>query len=87
MGDPDYPVAAAERGRRVLTADGSQFHVGDHDFTTFSVIPSVILHKYSFFVFYFYSELLYLCKVVMWKWCLIMLLRYHPNLVPVLFWF
>ena len=44
MGDPDYPVAAAERGRRVLTAAGSQFHVGDHDFTTFSVIPSVILH-------------------------------------------
>ena len=44
VGDPGIPVAAAERGRRVLTAAGSRFLVGDHDFTTFSIIPSVTLH-------------------------------------------
>ena len=32
VGEPNFPVAAAERGRRVLTAAGSQFMVGDHDF-------------------------------------------------------
>ena len=44
VGDPNIPVAAAERGRCVLIAAGSQFLVADHDFTTFSIIPSVILH-------------------------------------------
>ena len=44
VGEPNFPVAATERGRQVLTVAGSQFLVGDHDFTTFSLIPSVILH-------------------------------------------
>ena len=44
VGEPNFPVAATERGRKVLTVAGSQFLVGDHDFTTFSLIPSVILH-------------------------------------------
>ncbi len=44
VGDPGFPVAAAERGRRVLTTARSRFLVGDHDFTVFSIIPSVILH-------------------------------------------
>lgn len=39
--EPNYPVAAAERGRRVLVAKNESFEVGDHDFTKFSVIPSV----------------------------------------------
>ena len=43
VGEPGYPVAAAEHGRQVLTAAGMEFQVGDHDFTKFSIIPSVIL--------------------------------------------
>ncbi len=43
VGEPGFPVAAAERGRRVLQAAGSRFLVGDHDFTKFSIIPSVAL--------------------------------------------
>ena len=38
VGEPNYPVAAAERGRRVIVAEKSVFEVGDHDFT---IIPSV----------------------------------------------
>ena len=38
------PTSATERGRQVLAVAGSQFLVDDHDFTTFSLIPSVILH-------------------------------------------
>ena len=44
VGEPGYPVAAAERGRRVIVARGTSFQVGDHDFTKFSVIPSVVLN-------------------------------------------
>ena len=44
VGEPNFPVAATERGRQVLTVAGSRFLVGDHDFTTFSLIPSVISH-------------------------------------------
>ncbi len=43
VGEPGYPVAAAERGRRVIVARNSTFEVGDHDFTKFSVVPSVAL--------------------------------------------
>ena len=41
VGEPNYPVAAAERGRRVIVAEKRVFEVGDHDFTKFSNIPSV----------------------------------------------
>ena len=41
VGEPNYPVAAAERGRRVIVAESRTFEVGDHDFTKFSIIPSV----------------------------------------------
>ena len=40
IGEPGFPVAAAERGRQ---AAGSRFLVGDHDFTKFGMIPSVAL--------------------------------------------
>ena len=43
VGEPELPVAAVERGRQVLTASGVQLEVGDHDFTKFSIIPSVFL--------------------------------------------
>ena len=41
VGEPGFPVAAAERGRRVLVAHDSTFEVGDHDFTRMSIVPSV----------------------------------------------
>ncbi len=43
VGEPRVPIAAAERGRRVLTSVGTRFLVSDHDFTVFSIIPSVSL--------------------------------------------
>ena len=38
-----FPVAAAERGRRVMVKVRSSFDVADHDFTKFSMIPNVVL--------------------------------------------
>ena len=43
IGELGYPVAAAERGRQVIVSSTDTFIVGDHDYTRFSVIPSVIL--------------------------------------------
>ena len=43
MNQDFHAVAAAERGRRVLVKVGTSFEVGDHDFTKFSIIPSVVL--------------------------------------------
>lgn len=42
VGESNFAVAAAERGRRVLMAAGSMFMVWDHDFTKFNIIPSVL---------------------------------------------
>lgn len=42
IGEPQFPVAAAERGRRVPVATNQSFQAGDHDFTKFGIIPSVI---------------------------------------------
>lgn len=43
IGEPDFPVAAAERGMQILVSRNASFevHVGDHDFTCFSLILSV----------------------------------------------
>ena len=41
VGEPGFPVAAAERGWRVLVSLNSSFQVGDHDFTQHSIVPSV----------------------------------------------
>ncbi len=43
VGEPGFPVAAAERGRRVIVSKTQTFQVGDHDFTKFSLVPSVTL--------------------------------------------
>ena len=43
VGEPGFPVAAAERGREVLVRAGTTFEVGDHDFTKFSIVPFVAL--------------------------------------------
>lgn len=50
VGEPGFPVAAAECGIRVLTAAGSQLLVGDHDFTKFSLVP--FFFKYLFLMMY-----------------------------------
>ena len=43
VGEPNFPVASAERGRQVLVRESENLLVGDHDFTKFSIIPSVTL--------------------------------------------
>ena len=42
MGEPT-PVAFAERGRQVIVCSGTLLQSSDHNFTVFSIIPSVIL--------------------------------------------
>lgn len=41
IGEPGYPIAAAERGR-VPVCEDELMTVGDHDFSKFSLIPSVV---------------------------------------------
>ena len=41
IGEPGYPVSAVERGKRVMVTQNTSFEVGDHDFTKFSLVPSV----------------------------------------------
>ena len=43
VGEPGFPVATAERGQKVVERAGTTFEVGDHDFTKFSIVPSVML--------------------------------------------
>ena len=43
VGDPGSPLTAVERGRRALIKKDLTFDVSDHDFSKFSVIPSVSL--------------------------------------------
>ena len=45
VGGHGYPVAAVERGKRVIVAHNRDFMVADHDFTCFSLVPSI-----SFFI-------------------------------------
>ena len=42
VGEPDFPIAAVERGKEVIVSLNEIFCVGDHDFSKFSLIPSVI---------------------------------------------
>ena len=41
VGEPGDSVAAVERGRRVIVSKDTSFEVADHDFTRFSLVPSV----------------------------------------------
>ncbi len=43
IGEPDFPVAAVDRGKEVLVGMNSKFMVGDHDFTKTKFTPSVAL--------------------------------------------
>ena len=45
VGEPGYPVTSVEHGKKVPigTGPGMAFEVGDHDFTRYSLTPSVAL--------------------------------------------
>ena len=43
VGEPDFPVAAVERGKEVIVARSQSFQVANHDFTKLSVTPSVTM--------------------------------------------
>lgn len=43
VGEPGCPVAAVERGKRVIVGIGKTFAVSDHDFTRLSLTPSISL--------------------------------------------
>lgn len=40
VGEPNFPIASAERGRQVLVHSSTTFEVGDHDFAKMSIVPS-----------------------------------------------
>ena len=42
VGEPGYPVGSAECGRRVMVKQEIVFEVGDHDFTKYNLISSVV---------------------------------------------
>lgn len=43
VGEPNYPVAAVERGKEVIVSLNETFLVADHDFSKFSLTPSVAM--------------------------------------------
>ena len=43
VGELGYPVASVDRGKRVIVSRNTDFLVADHDFTPFSIVPSVTL--------------------------------------------
>ena len=43
VGEPHFPLAAAERGREVVVSTSDTFVVGDHNFSKFKITPSVTL--------------------------------------------
>ena len=43
IGEPNHPVAAVERGKKVIVNLNKSFQVADHDFTKISITPSVTL--------------------------------------------
>lgn len=43
VGEPGHPVAAVERGKRVVVGADQVFAVSDYEFTKFSIVPSVTM--------------------------------------------
>ena len=43
VGEPGFPLAAAEGGCEVIVSTSNTFVVGDHDFSKFKITPSVTL--------------------------------------------
>ena len=45
-GEPDFPIASVNGGKRVIVGSNKTFMVGDHDFTKLSLIPEAyLLHE------------------------------------------
>jgi len=43
VGEPGFPVAAVERGKKVVVSRDTTFEVADHDYTKTGIIPSVTM--------------------------------------------
>ena len=43
VGEPNFPVAAVDRGKRIIVALNRKFAVGNHNHTKYSIVPSVIM--------------------------------------------
>jgi len=43
VGEPGFPVAAVDRGKKVVVSKDTTFAVADHDFTKTGIIPSVAM--------------------------------------------
>jgi hypothetical protein len=43
VGEPGFPVAAVERGKKVVVSKNTTFSVADHDFTKTGIVPSVTM--------------------------------------------
>lgn len=82
-GEPSYPVAAVERGKKVIVGAGQVMAVGDHNFTKFGIIPSV-----SLVVCICYSVGLVVLKFIMiaLNVCTIFQSIFHYNVSNVLFY-
>ena len=43
VGEPDYPISAVTRGKRLLVAHGQSLQASDHDFSKISLVPTIVL--------------------------------------------
>jgi hypothetical protein len=43
VGEPGFPVAAVDRGKKVVVSKDAIFAIADHDFTKMGIVPSVIM--------------------------------------------
>jgi hypothetical protein len=43
VGKPGFPVAAVERGKKVVVSKDTTFSVADHNFTKTGIVPSVTM--------------------------------------------
>src|SRR6266516_3924611 len=43
VGEPGFPVAAVDRGKKVVVSKDTTFAVADHDFTKTGIVPSVVM--------------------------------------------
>ncbi len=43
VGEPGFPVAAVERGKKVVVSKNTTFAVADHDFTKTEIISNVTM--------------------------------------------
>ena len=66
VGESNYPLAAAERGKQVLVGPNQVMALGDHDFSKATITPSVHMLVYMFSNTHFIMshELLYNALII-----------------------